>query len=113
MGKFAYVDMYDYDFLFSPYDNSVIDTIEIRFDKDDLGSLASVSTEISGYDDRIYVEGRRFIRTEEKAIERNGSLYLEIKVEELYNDEQRIQQNRAKKNRSKNAIRRARAAHQG
>ena len=93
MGKHAYLDMYDYTFVSSPYDSSVIDTIELRFKEDDLASLASASTEISGYDDRIYVEGRRFRRISERASDIiDGYMYLIIKVEEIYNA--RIQQNR-------------------
>lgn len=99
MGKYAFLDMYDYEFIMSLYDKTVIDTIELRFNPDELGEIASISTEISGYDDRIYLEGKRFKRVEETVSNTDNGLYLLIKVEELYNDEERIQQSRATKDR--------------
>lgn len=82
--------MYDYRFINS-LDPSVTDTIELKFSADDLRSLADVSSEISGYDDRIYVEGRRFKRVSERASNIiNGNIFLEIKVKEIKEYEQRL-----------------------
>lgn len=82
--------MYDYRFINS-LDPSVTDTIELKFSADDLRSLADVSSEISGYDDRIYVEGRRFKRVSERASDIiNGNIFLEIKVKEIKEYEQRL-----------------------
>ena len=90
MCRYAYLDMYDYKFINS-LDPSVTDTIELKFSADDLRSLADVSSEISGYDDRIYVEGRRFKRVSEKASNIiNGNIFLEIKVKEIKEHEQRL-----------------------
>lgn len=90
MCRYAYLDMYDYRFINS-LDPSVTDTIELKFSADDLRSLADVSSEISGYDDRIYVEGRRFKRVSERASDIiNGNIFLEIKVKEIKEYEQRL-----------------------
>lgn len=90
MCRYAYLDMYDYRFINS-LDPSVTDTIELKFSADDLRSLADVSSEISGYDDRIYVEGRRFKRISERASDIiNGNIFLEIKVKEIKEYEQRL-----------------------
>jgi hypothetical protein len=90
MCRYAYLDMYDYRFINS-LDPSVTDTIELKFSADDLRSLADVSSEISGYDDRIYVEGRRFKRVSERASNIiNGNIFLEIKVKEIKEYEQRL-----------------------
>lgn len=90
MCRYAYLDMYDYRFINS-LDPSVTDTIELKFSADDLRSLADVSSEISGYDDRIYVEGRRFKRISERASNIiNGNIFLEIKVKEIKEYEQRL-----------------------
>lgn len=84
MCRYAYLDMYDYTFINSPADPSVTDTIKLKFSADDLRSLADISSEISGYDDRIYVEGRRFKRVSERASNIiNGNIFLEIKVKEI------------------------------
>lgn len=92
MCKYAYLDMYDYRFINSPTDPTVTDKIELKFSADDLRSLADVSSEISGYDDRIYVEGRRFKRLSEKASNIiDGNIFLEIKVKEIKAYAERLQ----------------------
>lgn len=90
MCRYAYLDMYDYRFI-NRMDPSVTDTIELKFSADDLRSLADISSEISGYDDRIYVEGRRFKRVSERASNIiDGNIFLEIKVKEIKEYEERL-----------------------
>lgn len=90
MRRYAHLDMYDYRFINSR-DPSVTDTIELKFSADDLLSLADISTEISGYDDRIYVEGRRFKRISERATDIiDGNIFLEIEVKEIKEYEERL-----------------------
>lgn len=92
MCRYAYLDMYDYTFINNPTDPTVTDKIKLKFSADDLRSLADISSEISGYDDRIYVEGRRFKRISERASSIiNGNIFLEIKVKEIKEYEKRLQ----------------------
>lgn len=87
MCRYAYLDMYDYTFIGSP-----TDTIELKFSADDLRSLADISSEITGYDDKIYVEGRRFKRLSERASNIvDGNIFLKIQVKEIKEYEERLQ----------------------
>lgn len=87
MYRYAYLDMYDYTFIGSP-----TDTIELKFSADDLRSLADISSEITGYDDKIYVEGRRFKRLSERASNIvDGNIFLKIQVKEIKEYEERLQ----------------------
>lgn len=92
MNKYAYLDMYDYTFIYNPYDPTVITEIQIRLDGEDIVEVSSISTEISGYDERIYVEGKRFIRKGERLVAEQDYLVYILEVEEDYHE--RIQQNR-------------------
>ena len=92
MSRYAYLDMYDYTFVNSLTDPSVTDKIELKFSADDLRSLADISSEITGYDDKIYVEGRRFKRLSERASNIvDGNIFLEIQVKEIKEYEERLQ----------------------
>lgn len=81
----AHLDMYDYAFTYS---NNKIIFIDVYLDS--LVDIAGVSTDITGHNDRLYLDRKWFIRTKEEAIIDSGVNILRIFVKEIMNNVKRL-----------------------